>query len=127
MNACYVRSLELYTPQSASKKSPAFTNPVHLPPQVLTTLVYSSLKLDCPDVGRIMIEEWLARRESPSTSVSFDNSRSSENLEDNGYEKILELYCIQILPKLEQWDYAKEFLEYESELKVESRDVCFQL
>lgn len=41
----------------------------------------------------------------------------------DGYDKVLELYCLHILPKLDQWDYTEEFLEYESELPVQRREV----
>lgn len=113
LTSIYTRSIALFTPDSGvSQKSKA--NAAYLPPQVLTTLVYSSLRIDCPDVGRVMIEDWLSRREIP-----IGESR------DEGYEKILELYCLHILPKLDQWDYAQEFLEYEGELLADVREVQF--
>ncbi|KAF5393127.1 hypothetical protein D9757_001225 [Collybiopsis confluens] len=117
-----------------------------LPSQVLSTLVYSSLKTDAPDVGRMMIEDWLAGRGDDSLASSWMSSSSMSSAEyssldgydaddsvngdspgaslesGDGYSKILELYCLQVLPKLEQWEYATEFLEYESELDPESRD-----
>lgn len=66
-----------------------------------------------------MIEDWLARREYPDSLTRSDSDNG------DGYEKVLELYCLQVLPKLEQWDYANEFLEYESELVHETREVHF--
>ncbi|KAF8972198.1 hypothetical protein BDZ97DRAFT_1783655 [Flammula alnicola] len=107
----YTRSLSLFTP-NADPTQKVTLNAACLPTQVLTTLVYSSLKLDAPDVGRVMIEDWLARRE-PHYSLDTDG---------DGYVKVLDLYCIHILPKLEQWDYAKEFLEYESEMPLDRRE-----
>lgn len=107
----YTRSLSLFTPSNANSAPKATLNAAYLPSQVLTTLVYSSIKLDAADVGRVMIEDWLARRE-PQYS-----------LEEEGYAKILDLYCIHILPRLEQWDYATEFLEYENELPERKREV----
>lgn len=119
-----------------------------LPSQVLSTLVYSSLKIDAPDIGRRMIEDWLAGRGNTtemSLSWMSSSSASSSVLDGydadasvngdspmegpdpiergDGYPKILELYCLQVLPRLEQWEYAADFLEYESELDVDTRDV----
>ena len=60
-----------------------------------------------------MIEDWLARR------GQFDDS-----LEDGeGYEKVLDIYSLHVLPRLEQWDYAREFLQYENQLPLERRKV----
>lgn len=100
----------LFTPTSQSS-----SNSAYLPSQVLITLLCSSLKVDCPDVGRAMVEDWLARRESCYLS--------NDCPDDDGYEKVLELYCLHVLPRLEQWDYAKEFLQYEGELLVNRREV----
>ncbi|KAG0693175.1 hypothetical protein DFH29DRAFT_1084350 [Suillus ampliporus] len=44
----HVRSLTLFTPSSLPRKSTS----VFLPLQVLITLVASTLKIDCPDIGR---------------------------------------------------------------------------
>ena len=116
----YSRSLALFTPSNEGLSKTAL-NAAYLPYQVISTLVYCTLKIDAPDVGRIVIEDWLARRE-PHYSLE----RPPRKLEgDGGYEKTLELYTLLILPKLEQWDYAKEFLEYESELTSERREVKF--
>ncbi|TFK49653.1 hypothetical protein OE88DRAFT_1702466 [Heliocybe sulcata] len=107
--ALHTRSLRLYTPTiPAQKPNPAFT-----PSQILLTLVLSSLKLECPDIGRGMIEEWLSRRgqvDQPKTEG------------ENGYERVLELYCLHALPRLKEWDYAREFLRYEGELPRERRE-----
>ena len=121
----YSRSLALFTPSNEGFSKTASLNAAYLPYQVISTLVYCTIKIDAPDVGRIVIEDWLARRE-PHYSLE---QRSPEKPESGvgGYEKTLELYTLHILPKLEQWDYAKEFLEYESELTSQQREVksCF--
>jgi len=114
VTAIYSRSLSLFTPSGTKGKTAL--NAACLPPQVLTTLVYSSLKLGVPDVGRMIIEDWLSRREPLDV---FGGVRNRD-----GYDKVLELYILHILPKIGQWDYAKEFLEYESELPAARRDVC---
>ncbi|PBL03401.1 hypothetical protein ARMGADRAFT_912589 [Armillaria gallica] len=113
MTRMYQRSLTLFTPASGSSKSVASANVVYIPPPVLNTLVYASLKVNCPDVGRVIIEEWLAHRHG---------RLSSNHTHHDAYKKILAIYCLQILPALEQWDYAKEFLDYESELSPRSRE-----
>jgi hypothetical protein len=104
------RSLNLFTPALAPGLKP---DAGYLPAPVLVTLALSCLKMHCPDVGRVAIENWLARR-GQVEGVSED---------DEGYEKVIETYCLRILPRLEQWDYSLEFLEYENEMPEESRKV----
>ncbi|KAG7089335.1 hypothetical protein E1B28_011029 [Marasmius oreades] len=104
----YRRSLKSFSSETTSPSA------VLLPVQVISTLVYSSLKLDAAQVGREIIEEWLARRNN--TLAYFPTSTDGD-----GYEKVLELYCLHLLPKLEDWEYAAQFLEYESELGAETR------
>lgn len=104
----HTRSLKLFTPSfPVQKPSAAF-----LPHQILVTLVLASLKTACPEVGRQIIEDWLAKR-----------SPSSQDLE--GYTKVMELYCLQVLPALEEWDYASEFLQYEPDLPSDTRQVNY--
>jgi hypothetical protein len=110
----YNRSLTLFTPADSLVSGP---NAAHIPPQVLATLVLASLKVECPDFGRIMVEDWLARRD-PTFRVVDDGAEH-----EDGYAKILDLYCMHVLPKLGQLDYAFEFLEYESELSPQAREV----
>ena len=113
----YSRSLALFTPSNDDGLSKTASSAAYLPYQVISTLVYCTLKIDAPDIGRVVIEDWLARREP---------HYSPEDLEGDGYAKTLELYTLHILPKLEQWDYAKEFLEYENELTSQRREVSFK-
>jgi hypothetical protein len=108
----YARSLALFTPTNSVMPG---ASAGYIPSQVLATLVLASLKVDCPDQGRVMIEDWLARRE-PSLTIPDDG-------QEDGYAKIMDLYCLHVLPKLQQWDYAFEFLEYESELETVMREV----
>ncbi|KAG5647337.1 hypothetical protein DXG03_000405 [Asterophora parasitica] len=112
LTAFHARSVALFTPASDKQNASS----AHLPSQILITLVYSALRLDCPDVGRVIIEEWLSRRDVPFPALQEVEATGG------GYEKVLELYCLQILPKLEQWDYAQEFLDYEGELPAASRE-----
>lgn len=64
-----------------------------------------------------MIEDWLAKR----------GQFSEYNSDIEGYEKVLDIYCLHVLPRLEEWDYAKEFLQYESELPHGNRNVCLSV
>ncbi|KZT19028.1 hypothetical protein NEOLEDRAFT_79180 [Neolentinus lepideus HHB14362 ss-1] len=107
--ALHTRSLRLFTPTIPAQKP----NPAFMPSQILLTLVLSSLKLECPDIGRGMVEEWLARR------GQVDQTQTEG---ENGYERVLELYCLHVLPRLKEWDYAREFLRYENELPRERRE-----
>ncbi|KIK99594.1 hypothetical protein PAXRUDRAFT_131787 [Paxillus rubicundulus Ve08.2h10] len=103
----HARSLALFTPSSLPRNPTS----AFLPHQVLITLVASSIKVNCAILGREMTEDWLSNRGQydfvPSTGEA--------------YEKVLELYCLHVLPRLGEWDYAKEFLRYESELSLEKR------
>jgi hypothetical protein len=107
ISTLYARSLALFTPSSLYRKpSSAF-----LPHQVLITLVASSIKIDCPGVGREMTDDWLSKRGQydfvPSTGEP--------------YHKVLELYCLHVLPRLGEWEYVKEFLSYENELPLDKK------
>jgi hypothetical protein len=104
------RSIRLFAPLDCPTPNPAF-----LPPTVLITLALSSAKIGYPDAGRGIIEEWLACRLPIAVSA------------DNGYEKVLEVYCLSILPALGEWTYAKQFLAYETELPAQSREVNLSL
>lgn len=103
----HARSLRLFVPADGPAPNSAF-----LPPQVLVTLALSSAKIGCPAAGRGIIEEWLACRTPTTTATAED-----------GYEKVLEVYLLSILPTLGEWAYAKQFIGYESDLPVQSREV----
>ena len=108
VTSLHVRSPQLFTPSSpAQRPSSAF-----LPHQILHALVLSSLSLGCYDVGRRIIEEWLASR----THDSSVEGRAA-------YAKVLKLYCTEVLPRMEEWEYAQDFLRYEGELDPEVRRV----
>lgn len=108
ITAMYQRSLLLFSPANTSSKA---INVVHVPPSVVSTLVFATLKVNCPDVGRMIIEEWLARRDA----YTFPGRNEA-------YRKLLAIYCLQILPALDLWEYAQEFLDYESEMSHKSRE-----
>lgn len=104
----HARSLQLFTPSSLSQKPSA----AFLPAQILVTLVLASLKLECATAGRSMIEDWLAR-----------HGQEDRPDDPDGYTKVLELYCLHVLPRLDEWDYAGDFLLYEHELSPQTRKV----
>lgn len=62
------------------------------------------------------MDDWLARR-------GQDEGGDLEDVE--GYEKVLDVYCCEVLVGMGLWEYAGEFLEYESEMRVERREVLF--
>jgi len=106
--ALYTRSLVLFTPvlpESDVQGNPSVT---HIPTQVLITLVLASMKLGVPEVGRSIIEDWLAKRTVHQDPASEDGEM---------YDKVIELYCLHILPRLEEWEYATEFLQDEGQLE----------
>jgi len=110
----HTRSLRLFAPADG----PSTRNPAFLPAQVLVTLALSSAKIGCPASGRGIIEEWLACRASNTPAAN-----TAVVTADDGYEKVLEVYILNILPALGEWTYAKQFLGYETELPVQSREV----
>jgi hypothetical protein len=103
----HARSLHLFAPADGPAPNSAV-----LPPQVLVTLALSSAKIGCPAAGRGIVEEWLACR-TPNTAATTED----------GYEKVLEVYLLSILPALGEWTYARQFIGYETELPVQSREV----
>ncbi|KAI8980054.1 hypothetical protein BD414DRAFT_523901, partial [Trametes punicea] len=101
------RSLHLFTPID----SPDTSSSAFLPSQILVTLVLASLKLDCANVARGMIEHWLARYGQEHIAT-----------DSKGYVKIIELYCLHVLSRLQDWEYAEDFLTYERELPPDIRE-----
>ena len=112
MTALHSRSLHLFTPSDPSQKATS----AFLPGQILVTLVLASLKLDSPDVGRGMIEDWLAK-----------HAQETDAGDPGVYAKVLELYCLHVLPRLQDWEYAEDFLAYERDLAPDVRQVCARI
>jgi hypothetical protein len=108
LTSLHSRSIRLFAPRDGPTPNPAF-----LPSSVILTLALSSAKIGYPAAGRCIVEEWLACR--PPIDVSIDI----------GYEKVLDVYCLTILPALGEWTYAKQFLAYETELPVQNREVIY--
>ncbi|KAI0052290.1 hypothetical protein FA95DRAFT_1466061, partial [Auriscalpium vulgare] len=98
VQSMHARSLALFTPRGARDAA-------YVPAELAVTLALASIKVDAPLVGRALVEDWLARR-----------GQWQEPQGVEGYEKVLDVFCLSILPLLEEWDYAREFLQYETEL-----------
>lgn len=114
LGTLHTRSLLLFTPPS-DRPSPRY-----LPAAVLVAIVLASLKLDCPQVGRGMIDDWLANRDPLGSGAGKDGAIHME--EQEGYEKVIEVYCLHVLPRLNEWDYAKDFLDTEMEMSPIKRE-----
>jgi hypothetical protein len=117
----HTRSLKLFTPKVGGSDGDAGAqrglSARYLPPQVVVTLVLASMKLNAPEVGKGMVEDWLSGRGDPEGVVEGDD----------GYEKIIELYCLHLLPRLEEWGLAAEFLQYEGELDIAKKQVRLRI
>lgn len=118
LGSLHTRSLKLFTPIAESADGDAGSQRAlssrYLPPPVIVTLVLASMKLNAPEVGKGMVEDWLSGRGDPEDAGSED---------EDGYEKIIELYCLHLLPRLEEWGLAAEFLQYEGELDTAKKQV----
>lgn len=111
-------SLKLWAPNGHA----LFTS--YLPVSIICALVFAALKVDCAGAGRNIIETWLAQRGDASATIDAPPSHLID-LSLEGYEKVLEIYCLQVLPRLDEWEYAMEFLKYEPELSIDKRKVSF--
>lgn len=69
------------------------------------------------------IETWLASRPD-DYYYSFTNEKTSDALLN--YERIIELYCLHVLPSLGDWNSARDFLEWNNVLGQEKLEVSFQ-
>jgi hypothetical protein len=75
----------------------------------------------------LKVEEWLAAVPPPFPYQSTNDFNGSMNGESNGlpryrdyYGKILELYCLSLLPRNDEWEFANTFIgmnEYLSDPK----------
>ena len=120
LNVMYFRSIRLFSPST----TPDFPTSSYLPAQILVALVYSALKLECPEVARKFIEDWLEHRvlgPLDSSQQSVDDRASFDSVD--GYELVIDVYCFQVLPRLREWEYAFEFLKYEQELPEDRKKV----
>lgn len=124
----HTRSVRLFSPDNSTSTATTTTSPslllpqgpraAFLPAQILVTLVLASLKLECPEVGRSMIEDWLAQQDPINQRHQRHSAADRE-----GYKRVVELFCLHVLPRLQDWEYAQEFLEYEQELPPDTRSV----
>ncbi|KAG0703212.1 hypothetical protein DFH29DRAFT_874611 [Suillus ampliporus] len=61
-------------------------------------------EIDCPDISCEITEDWSSKHSEP-------------------YHKVLELYCLHVLPHLGKWEYVREFLSYENKLLFDKKCV----
>jgi hypothetical protein len=65
----------------------------------------------------LKVEEWLAAVPPPYPYQSTTEIRGLTNGESNGvkqrnyYGKVLELYCLSLLPRNEEWEFANTFID----------------
>lgn len=116
IESLFQRSLKLWTPDGHP------SSPSYLPVPITSALVFAALKVDCADVGRNLIETWLALRSEAASAPDLPTAHLVD-VSSEGYEKILDVYCLQVLPRLGEWEYAMEFLKYEPELSLGKRKV----
>ncbi|KAL1915971.1 uncharacterized protein VTP21DRAFT_6359 [Calcarisporiella thermophila] len=85
--------------------------------ELVVVCVLLSLNENVPVVGREIVEAWLA-------SLPDEEMEKMENgQEREGYEKIVELFVLHVLARLEEWDYAKEFLHYNEVISPDKKKV----
>lgn len=124
----HTRSIHLHSPKYTPDTP---SSPQFLPLQILMALVFASLKLDCPELGKNMVEQWLNHRadapSGPSAPLYDGSSPPAPDPTEDMYERLIEAYCLQILPRLGEWDYAMEFLKYEPELAREKKKVSLHI
>ena len=76
-----------------------------------------------PKVAQLRVEEWLAAVPPPYPLQSSQIAGLTNGERSSGkdwYGKVLELYCLSILPRNEEWDFATTFIgmnEYLSQSK----------
>jgi hypothetical protein len=87
-------------------------------------------------VAQLKVEEWLAAVPPPYPFDAGGEINGGTNGVTNGpskskdfYGKVVELYCLVLLPRNEEWDFANTFIEMneylsESKKKVISRFPC---
>jgi len=81
-------------------------------------------------MAQLRAEEWLSAVPPPyplqSPQVNGQNgvTNGDNNLEGKElYGKVLEVYCISLLPRNEEWDFAKEFIQLSAYLSPQKKQV----
>src|SRR5271169_1537732 len=68
-------------------------------------------------IAQLKVEEWLAAVPPPYPYQSSADINGLVNGESNGvkqkdyYGMVLELYCLALLPRNEEWEFANTFIE----------------
>lgn len=81
-------------------------------------------------IAQLRIEEWLAAVPPPfpcqSTVVDMNgltNGESNGVRHKDYYGKVLEFYCLILLPRNEEWEFANTFLEMNDYLSESRKNV----
>nr|CAG8617368.1 3481_t:CDS:2 [Entrophospora candida] len=87
-----------------------------VPGEIVISCVILCLNKQIPKIARMIIEQWLISIPDTLTQkpIQMPINETTENhnaVEDlKNYEQIIEIYILNVLPKLNDWDYAKSFL-----------------
>ncbi|KAG8868046.1 hypothetical protein FRC20_004282 [Serendipita sp. 405] len=113
------QSLKLFTPVGAVA---SITN---VPDTVVLLLIVSALKLEEVNTAKDWVEEWLMSR-NPQREDTIDPQINASDATNSppmtSYERIIDIYVLHVLPRLDLWDDAVEFLRYESEMREEVKE-----
>ncbi|KAG9055683.1 hypothetical protein FS842_001490 [Serendipita sp. 407] len=116
------QSLKLFTPVGA------VASISNVPDTVVLLLIVSALKLEEVNTAKDWVEEWLMSR-NPQREDTIDPQINASDATNSppmtSYERIIDIYVLHVLPRLDLWDDAVEFLRYESEMREEVKEYIF--
>ncbi|TPX61036.1 hypothetical protein PhCBS80983_g01379 [Powellomyces hirtus] len=95
----------------------------NLPAEVLCAGILLLQACKLPAESKTVIEHWLASRGDDY----YDTLLNTQEAELRGhYERVIELYCLHVLPSLEEWESAQDFLEWNEVLSTEVKQKLFE-
>lgn len=124
--------------QASEALSPIWVSDVH--PSIVTAAALASIKISAPQTGRDLCEAWISSLNvvtldflemimrveqtvqlnttcdsvlSLNHSTNQDTKRGGSNIAYN-YARLIEVYVVHILGSLDDWHFAKEFLNAQS-------------
>jgi hypothetical protein len=81
-------------------------------------------------IAQLKVEEWLATVPSldpdlSSSTEQFDGTSKAEQFpkQRDPYGKVLELYCLSLLPANEEWEYAATFIDMNEYISPNKKQV----
>ena len=82
-------------------------------------------------VAQLRVEEWLAAVPPPFLYPMTTDVNELANGNNNGnakrkdcYGKVIELYCLALLPRNEEWEFANTFIDTNEYLSKSKKKVC---